>query len=319
MNKGIKTMLVLTVAVSIAVVLAGCIETAIKPAKIDKSVLDEQGWAQSPIGSYVEKIENKTTTYQFIYEDFMLLKEIVIPLFKGKEIVEVIPNSPAERAGLKPGMVITRYDNISVKDMNFTSFLEKKRPGEIVEVWIDNASVPINVTLSSGTNESQGYLGIGVTECFAPYTIKDIKPATGRLVVTTMSISSKLPIAPPSNVILNELESQLISLENQDYLRDIKLIDKITIEMNDGSKADARIYEGQFYYKNISSKMMLIVAAKSEVGSATTIEAIFPIEDIKIHNETLVHVNGTKEYDEVITLIKNIKYFEPNNLWAHDT
>lgn len=287
---------------------AGCIETSIKPAKIDESALDEQGWTQSLIGSSVEKIGNKTASYQFMYEDFVMIKDVSTSLSKGIEIRGIVPNSPAERAGLKPGMVITRCDNISIKDMNFTSFLEKKRHGEIVEMHIDNVSVPINVIIGEANNKSGGVLGIYATQCYAPYTINDIKLVTGRLTVTTISTSSKLPLAPPSDVILDEIESQLMSSANQYHFRDVKLIEKIKIEMSDGSKADARIYEGPFCYRNISSKMMLIGAVKSEVGSATTIIAIFPMEDIKMHNETLVHINGTKEYGEVITLIKYVRY-----------
>lgn len=72
--------------------------------------------------------------YRVITRDLALLNEVP----QGAYIQEVVPNSPAEKAGIKAGDIITKINNTQVDDQNFISeFIRGKKPGDkiSIEVW----------------------------------------------------------------------------------------------------------------------------------------------------------------------------------------
>lgn len=77
--------------------------------------------------------------YRVITRDLALLNEVP----QGAYIQEVVPGSPAEKAGIEPGNIITKIDGKSIDTQNFISeFIRGKKPADkiSIEVWKDNGS-----------------------------------------------------------------------------------------------------------------------------------------------------------------------------------
>lgn len=75
--------------------------------------------------------------YRVITRDLALLNEVP----QGAYIQEVVSNSPAEKAGIKAGDIVTRIDGQQVNDQNFISeFIRGKKPGDkiSVEIWTES-------------------------------------------------------------------------------------------------------------------------------------------------------------------------------------
>jgi len=77
--------------------------------------------------------------YRVITRDLALLNEVP----QGAYIQEIVPGSPAEKAGIQSGDIITKIDGKQVNDQNVISELVRtKKPGDKVkvEIWRENAS-----------------------------------------------------------------------------------------------------------------------------------------------------------------------------------
>ena len=75
--------------------------------------------------------------YRVITRDLALLNEVP----QGAYIQEVVVNSPADKAGVKPGDILTKIDGQQVDDQNFISeFIRGKKPSDriTVELWSEN-------------------------------------------------------------------------------------------------------------------------------------------------------------------------------------
>lgn len=75
--------------------------------------------------------------YRVITRDLALLNNVP----QGAYIQEVISGSPAEKAGIEVGDIITKIDGKNVDTQNFISeFIRSKKPGDKVriEIWKDN-------------------------------------------------------------------------------------------------------------------------------------------------------------------------------------
>ena len=75
--------------------------------------------------------------YRVITRDLALLNEVP----QGAYVQEVVPNSPAEKAGINPGDIITKIDGKPINDQNVISeLIRTKKPGDKipVEVWSEN-------------------------------------------------------------------------------------------------------------------------------------------------------------------------------------
>jgi membrane-associated protease RseP (regulator of RpoE activity) len=81
----------------------------------------------------------------------------------GLGVVAVVSGSPAERAGLQPGMTVTQIDGIAISDENgFQAFMNRTHPGQIVTVNAIDQGTPKNfgVVLDKNPNYDRGFLGI---------------------------------------------------------------------------------------------------------------------------------------------------------------
>jgi putative serine protease PepD len=70
----------------------------------------------------------------------------------GAEVQSVVPNGPAERAGLKSGDVITRVDNVPVREPSDVSgAIADNRPGDEVQIQVQRDGSIVNLTATLGT------------------------------------------------------------------------------------------------------------------------------------------------------------------------
>jgi len=59
----------------------------------------------------------------------------------GVRIFNVLPGSPAEAAGLKPDMILTRLDNTEIMGLeNFSEFMNSTKPGQKIDVQVRSSS-----------------------------------------------------------------------------------------------------------------------------------------------------------------------------------
>ena len=74
----------------------------------------------------------------------------------GAYISRVVANSPAEKAGIKAGDIITRFDGteLSSTDGSLTDLIVAKKPGDriAIQVWRNNGYVDLNATLEQAQN-----------------------------------------------------------------------------------------------------------------------------------------------------------------------
>lgn len=91
--------------------------------------------------------------YQIITRDYAILNEIP----QGAYIIEVVPGSAAEKAGIEPGDIITKIDSKAVDTQNFVSeFIRSKKPGDKikVEIWKDNGGKGETKTVEATLQEA---------------------------------------------------------------------------------------------------------------------------------------------------------------------
>src|SRR3990167_6457808 len=86
--------------------------------------------------------------YQMVDEETAILNKVV----QGAYVVEVVGNSPAAKAGIVAGDIITKFDSEDVRDTNggLADLISKKKAGQTVslEVWRDGETLQLTATLS---------------------------------------------------------------------------------------------------------------------------------------------------------------------------
>ncbi|MBI2334890.1 trypsin-like peptidase domain-containing protein [Candidatus Daviesbacteria bacterium] len=85
--------------------------------------------------------------YRFISKDVAILNEVP----QGAFIQEVVENSPAEKAGMKDGDIITKINGESVDSENkIAEAIQKSSIGQNIEleIWRDGKTLKINATLA---------------------------------------------------------------------------------------------------------------------------------------------------------------------------
>lgn len=91
--------------------------------------------------------------YKMIGRDLALLNDLP----EGAYVVEVVSGSPAEKAGVKNGDIITKMDGVGVreKDGGLAKLISQKKVGEWVEltVWREEKEIKITVNLAETPNE----------------------------------------------------------------------------------------------------------------------------------------------------------------------
>lgn len=104
-----------------------------------------------------------------------LLRPTAVPLpdvpgnVMGALVVEVIPGTPAERAGLQPGDIILAVDSQQIgPGQSLSALIQERRPGDRVLLTVRRAReemMRVDVQLAeSPTNPGQGYLGVRVQD-----------------------------------------------------------------------------------------------------------------------------------------------------------
>lgn len=90
--------------------------------------------------------------YRLITRDLALLNEVP----QGAYIQEVVQDSPAEKAGIEAGDIITKIDGQSINtETKISDLIGKKKVGAKVslEVWTDGKTRTIEATLQEATNQ----------------------------------------------------------------------------------------------------------------------------------------------------------------------
>lgn len=114
-----------------------------------------------PINTFKKSIENFEKTgkfdrpflgvrYRLISQNAALLNEVP----QGAYIVEVVPNSPASKAGLKVGDILTKFDGQAIKEKDgseLSKMIDSKKVGDQVKVsiWRDGREKETEVNLES--------------------------------------------------------------------------------------------------------------------------------------------------------------------------
>jgi serine protease Do len=74
-------------------------------------------------------------------------KELKLPEEAGVEVTRIAPNSPADKAGIKTGDVVTQYNGQRVEDMDQFSRMVRETPaGREVKIGIIRNGAPRNIT-----------------------------------------------------------------------------------------------------------------------------------------------------------------------------
>ncbi|ANQ53012.1 serine protease [Thermosipho sp. 1063] len=126
------------------------IESIIKTGKAEKAYL----------GVYMQTVTNE------------LAKALGLKVNKGVYISQVIENSPAEKAGLKEGDVITEVENLSVTTASeLASIIHNYTPGSKIKIKINRKGkeIELEVVLGKSENkketiETKEFIGITVKE-----------------------------------------------------------------------------------------------------------------------------------------------------------
>ncbi len=90
--------------------------------------------------------------YRLISRDVAILNQVP----QGAYVQEVIPDSPADKAGIASGDIITKIDNQAINsDTKISEIVQKKKVGETVslEVWTDGKTKTVNATLVESPNQ----------------------------------------------------------------------------------------------------------------------------------------------------------------------
>ncbi len=90
--------------------------------------------------------------YRLITRDIALLNEVP----QGAYIQEVIQGSPAEKAGINAGDIVTKIDGQAVnEESKISSIIQNKKVGQTVslEVWTDGKTRTVTATLAESSNQ----------------------------------------------------------------------------------------------------------------------------------------------------------------------
>ena len=125
---------------------------------------------------------------------FGLISTSIAPAAEGVPIGDVMDDFPAKEAGIKAGMIITGMDGVQIKNAHdFLVFINKTKPGQIIEVEVNSGEVfELNLTSDPHNMTTIGYLGIyseprGTKEYFT--FLKDLpKSAGGWLIIWGLPI-----------------------------------------------------------------------------------------------------------------------------------
>ncbi|AEA47699.1 site-2 protease family protein [Archaeoglobus veneficus] len=94
-------------------------------------------------------------------------KVVTLPKIAGVKIVDLYPEYPAAKAGLKKGMIIYRINDTETPTLYaFKKFMDSTKPGQTLSVFVyNNGSKEVyNVTLAKSPYGDSGFLGVVIEE-----------------------------------------------------------------------------------------------------------------------------------------------------------
>lgn len=90
-------------------------------------------------------------SYKMISRDLAIINNVA----QGAYIQEIIPDSPADKAGARAGDIITKIDNQTIEagENELSSVIANKNPGQTVNltIWRDGNTLQIKATLTNAT------------------------------------------------------------------------------------------------------------------------------------------------------------------------
>ncbi|OGE31676.1 hypothetical protein A2631_00830 [Candidatus Daviesbacteria bacterium RIFCSPHIGHO2_01_FULL_44_29] len=90
--------------------------------------------------------------YRLVTRDIAILNEVP----QGAYIQEVITGSPADKAGILAGDILTKIDGQTINnETKISQIVQSKKPGDSIstEVWTDGKTRSVNVTLAETPNQ----------------------------------------------------------------------------------------------------------------------------------------------------------------------
>lgn len=89
--------------------------------------------------------------YQMVSEQTAILNNVV----QGAYVANVVSGSPAEKAGIEVGDIITKFDNVEIRDgkNDLADVIKQRKAGQTVEIefWRDEVTKTVTATLSEFT------------------------------------------------------------------------------------------------------------------------------------------------------------------------
>lgn len=86
----------------------------------------------------------------------------------GVMVAGVMDGYPAANAGIEPGMVISRIDNVEVRSLDdFLAFMRNTTPGQVVEIYVFDVAGHLRtseVELAAAPHGGSGFLGVEVVD-----------------------------------------------------------------------------------------------------------------------------------------------------------
>ncbi|MCX7832405.1 MAG: RIP metalloprotease RseP [Actinobacteria bacterium] len=105
-----------------------------------------------------------------------------VPGYPTTTIDKVIPQSPAEKAGIQPGDKILRIDSMKVREWQDISDFVSKNPNRQVELIIKRNDKEIRIRATIGEKNNKGFLGVQ-----SKTTVKRLSPFSALLESTKLT------------------------------------------------------------------------------------------------------------------------------------
>lgn len=116
-----------------------------------------------PINAVKDSLNNFNQTGQFnrpylgvAYKTITKAAAILNDIPQGAYIQTVVPDSPADRAGVKEGDIMTKFDNQVVKEgQELAGLISKKKVGDTIPltIWRDGNTINASATLGAAPNQ----------------------------------------------------------------------------------------------------------------------------------------------------------------------
>jgi serine protease Do/serine protease DegQ len=136
-----------------------------------------------------------------------LAKAFGLPAARGAVITQVVPDSPAAKAGLKPEDIILEADGREVRDFDqLRNQIGLRRVGERIQMKVLREGKPVNIAVTVGKNTEQAAAGAKLHPRLAGATFApvDENTATAGGDVRGVAVSALQPRSPAARLGLRQ-------------------------------------------------------------------------------------------------------------------